>query len=453
MKEIINYILNDLGAHVFLPMIMIIVGLIVRMKFKDAFSSALTLGVAFLGMGMVLGFMFNSIGPASESFVKNTGLQLNAIDTGWSPLASVAWGWPYAFFLFPIQIGINIIMLATKQTNTLNVDLWNVWNKILTAVFVTAISGSVIAGLAVGAVEVYFELKNSDLTQAEVYKITKIPGVACPHSMALFNVIVYPFDLLLRKIPFFNRQLDAEHLKDKIGIFAENHVMGFIVGILIGIFARYDVSQILTLGVQAATALRIFPMVAKLFMEALAPISDAASEFMKKRFPGREFYIGLDWPFLAGSSELWVTTIILVPITILFAVILPGNNVLPFGGIINICIAVPLLIVTGGNLLRMIVIGIITTPVFLYVGTYFAPTITELARKVGTVEIPANSMITWSSMEAPVFRFVWSYASGVMKGNFTGVIFLAIWLALWVFYVKGMKKRREEELKAEMAEA
>ena len=64
--------------------------------------------------------------------------------------------------------------------------------------------------------------------------------------------------------------------------------MGFIVGILIGIFARYDVSQILTLGVQAATALRIFPMVAKLFMEALAPISDAASEFMKKRFPGRE---------------------------------------------------------------------------------------------------------------------------------------------------------------------
>ena len=100
MKEIINYILNDLGAHVFLPMIMIIVSLIVRMKFKDAFSSALTLGVAFLGMGMVLGFMFNSIGPASESFVKNTGLQLNAIDTGWSPLASVAWGWPYAFFLF-----------------------------------------------------------------------------------------------------------------------------------------------------------------------------------------------------------------------------------------------------------------------------------------------------------------------------------------------------------------
>ena len=90
MKEVINYILNDLGAHVFLPMIMIIVGLIVRMKFKDAFSSARTLGVAFLGMGMVLGFMFNSIGPASESFVKNTGLHLSAIDTGWSPLASVA---------------------------------------------------------------------------------------------------------------------------------------------------------------------------------------------------------------------------------------------------------------------------------------------------------------------------------------------------------------------------
>ena len=71
-------------------------------------------------------------------------------------------------------------------------------------------------------------------------------------------------------------------------------------------------------------------MVSTLFMKALAPISEAAGEFMKKRFPGKELYIGLDWPFLAGHAEVWVTCILLVPVTLLMAVALPGNATLPF---------------------------------------------------------------------------------------------------------------------------
>ncbi len=42
LKTIINYILN-LGAPVFVPFLMLIIGLCMKMKFKDAFSAALTL--------------------------------------------------------------------------------------------------------------------------------------------------------------------------------------------------------------------------------------------------------------------------------------------------------------------------------------------------------------------------------------------------------------------------
>lgn len=63
--------------------------------------------------------------------------------------------------------------------------------------------------------------------------------------------------------------MDANALKDKIGIFAENHVMGFIIGGLLGIAAGYDVAKTLMLAMQAAAALTLFPMVAKLFMQAL----------------------------------------------------------------------------------------------------------------------------------------------------------------------------------------
>ena len=108
----------------------------------------------------------------------------------------------------------------------------------------------------------------------------------------------------------------------------------------------------------------LFPMVSKLFMQALSPISDAVGDWMKAKFQdGRELYIGLDWPIVAGSNELWVLTILLIPVELIFAVVLApiGNTVLPFAGIINTCCAVPALLLTGGNLIKMLILGIIAT--------------------------------------------------------------------------------------------
>ncbi|RSK54622.1 PTS galactitol transporter subunit IIC [Bacillus canaveralius] len=439
VKTIFDFILS-LGAPVFVPLIMIVIGLVVRMKFKEAFTSALTLGVAFVGMGLVVGFMMDSIGPAAQQFVKNTGIELNAIDGGWTSMATLAWAWPLAFLMFPFQIGVNLIMLATKQTNTLNVDLWNVWGKILTAVLVVGVTGNVVAAFTIAVIQMFVELKLADVNQKQIQKLTQIPGVTTTHSMNIIGVILYPLNRLLDFVPGMKKQIDANWLKQRLGVFAENHVMGFIIAVLLGIFAKYSVQETLMLGIQGGTALTLFPMVAKLFMQALAPLSDATSEFMKKRFAGREFYIGLDWPIMAGCNEMWVTTIMLVPITLLLAVVLPGNNILPFAGIINLSIAVPALIVTGGNLVRMVILGAITTPVFLYIATIFAPTITNLALDTKALEVPAGQLISWSTIEYPVFRYVFAHAANVINGEILGLIGAIVWLGLFVWYLKGMKK-------------
>ena len=88
--RIFQYVL-DTGAGVFLPIIMIILGLIVRMPLKKAFSAALTLGVAFIGMNVVIGFMTGAISPAATALVENTGRQLTTIDMGWTPIAAISW--------------------------------------------------------------------------------------------------------------------------------------------------------------------------------------------------------------------------------------------------------------------------------------------------------------------------------------------------------------------------
>lgn len=451
MSTVINYILG-LGAGIFLPVVMIILGLCIRMKPKRAIIAGLTLGVAFTGMNVVLNFMTGSVSPAASAFVNNTGIKLNAIDVGWSPISSIAWAWPYALLLFPLQIGINIAMLAFGWTNCLNVDLWNVWNKILTSVIVVAVTKSVPLAFVASSIEIIFELKNADLTQRQIYKITKIPGVACPHSMNLFCIILAPINRLMDFIPGLkNSNMDASKLKEKIGVFGENSVMGFIIGAGIAAFGGYDLKGILTTAVEVATSLVLFPMVAKLFMQALAPIADAAGEFMKKRFKGREFYIGLDWPFMAGSSELWVTMILLVPFEVGFAILMAKmglNNVLPLGGVMAMCIAVPTLVITGGNIIRMLIMGILAVPLNLIIATQFSVPITALAKQVGTIKLAAGQGVTWFGLEAPVFRWAISNGLNIVNGNIVGFVLLIAYFALCVWYYKYMSKR-EEELKEE----
>lgn len=452
LKDIVQYILS-LGAGVFMPALMLVLGFVVRMKFKRNVSAALTLGVAFIGMSVVMNFMTGAISPAAQELVKNTGLKLNALDVGWTPLSAISWAWPYAFLMFPVQIGINIFMLAVGWTSCLNVDMWNIWNKILTAVLVLYVSHNLIIAFLVAGIQVVLELKNADLLQKQIYSITKIPGITLSHCHALLAVTAAPVNSLLDYIPGLkNWDIDAEKMKEKIGIFGENHITGFILGVFIALLARYNFKDTATLGIQAATALTLLPMVAKLFMTALAPFSDAASAYVKKRFPGRNFYIGLDWPFLAGESELWVVLVLIIPVVLLMSLIVPGNSVLPFGGILMTGLAFTTLVITNKNMVRMIILSIIYIPVFLYTGTYFAPAITDLARNVGTINIPAGQMITRMGIEAPIFRVVFMEVSKITVGSFMGLVYLVIYAAFWVWYYRIMKKKNIELSKMELSE-
>lgn len=436
-QDIINYILG-LGSAIFVPLIILILGLVAGMKFKKAFMSAITLGIAFTGMSMVIGFMSNAVSPASEALAKNTGLNLPALDLGWTGAASITWSWSYAFVFFAVVLGVNFVMLILNWTKTLNVDMWNVWGKALTAYLVYFISGSLLAGFITAIVQVILELKMGDMFQRHIEDLTGIPLVTVTHLMNISAVILLPINVIMDKIPFFNRRADTKALKKKIGIFSENSVMGFLIGLGLGLAAAYGVSGSLNLAIQIATAMALFPMISKMFMQSLSPLADAMSEMMKKRFKDREVYIGLDWPVLAGRSEIWVTAILLVPVFIGYAIILPGNAVLPLAGIINYSIAVGGLLLTGGNLVRMLIMGVISMPIYLYAATYLTPILTGLADRTGAVEgIQKGQQITWSSIEGPEFRILFAEA---FKGNILGIVGSVVFIAMFVWLYKYMSK-------------
>ena len=96
---------------------------------------------------------------------------------------------------------------------------------------------------------------------------------------------------------------------------------------------------------------------------------------------------------------------------------------------------------TGGNLVKMLIEGIIVTPVYLMASSSFAPYLTQLARTFSPDSLKGvgdNAMVTWSTLETPDFR--WSFANA-LSGNIAGIVMLVVWLALFVLLLKYFSKR------------
>ena len=80
--EIMRYIL-DLGPTVMLPGVIIVFSLILGMKLGDSFKSAIHIGIGFVGIGLVIGLMLDSIGPAAKAMAEHFEINLQVVDNGW----------------------------------------------------------------------------------------------------------------------------------------------------------------------------------------------------------------------------------------------------------------------------------------------------------------------------------------------------------------------------------
>ena len=95
---------------------------------------------------------------------------------------------------------------------------------------------------------------------------------------------------------------------------------------------------------------------------------------MQKRFgESANIYIGLDAAVTTGHPSVIATALILVPITILLAVILPGNNVLPFGDLATIPFIVAFIVAAArGNIIHSVLAGIVVISMSLLMSSAMA---------------------------------------------------------------------------------
>ncbi|QIK56920.1 PTS galactitol transporter subunit IIC [Erysipelothrix sp. HDW6A] len=360
LLDSVNWIIG-LGATVFLPIIMTCLGLVFGLKFSKSLRSGITLGIAFTAINLFISqLLVGQIAPAANQMIENAGLQLTALDVGWTAASMISWAWPYAAAMFPIQILVNLVLLYFGLTKTLNVDLWNVWYKIFTAAVIYHFTDNILLSFGIAIVVVIVELKLGDYIAPRAQQVSGIPDITVPHFSTMLVLLVMPFLAFVDRIPFLNKfDLDSKTVQKKMGFLSDPVLLGTIMGILIGAIAGYDVAATLKLGIVVATVTLVIPRIASIFSEALMPISEAASTYMKKKFPDREFYIGLDWPVLSGNPAVITSSVALVPVLVILSMILPGNKTLPFGDIANFAsLLVAPAVLLGGNVLKTMIVSI-----------------------------------------------------------------------------------------------
>ncbi|MFC7321755.1 galactitol-specific PTS transporter subunit IIC [Halobacillus campisalis] len=371
----------DLGATVILPVAIFLLGLLFGQKPGKAFRSGLTIGVAFVGIFLVVDLLVNNLGPAAQGMVDRLGVELNVIDVGWPASSSIAWASVVAAFIIPLGLVVNVIMLATKTTKTMNVDIWNFWHYTFMAAMVYAISGSIVQGLIAAVIFQIVCLKVADWTAPMVSEFYELPGV----SIATGSTISYAPGIflvrLLQKVPGVkNWNADPDTIQKRFGIFGESIFIGLFLGAAIGILAGYGAGEVIEIGMAMAAVMVLMPRMVKILMEGLMPVSESAREWLSKRFGDREIYIGLDAAVALGHPAVISTALILVPVTVVLAVILPGNALLPFGDLATIPFIVAFIVgAAKGNIVHSVIVGTVMIALSLYLATDVAPIFTEMA--------------------------------------------------------------------------
>ena len=186
--------------------------------------------------------------------------------------------------------------------------------------------------------------------------------------------------------------------------------------------------------------MELIPRITGLFIEGLKPIAEATKDMVSRKFKNSAgINIGMSPALVIGHPTTLVVSLLLIPVTLLLAVILPGNEFLPLASLAGMFYVFPAVLpVTKGNVVKTFVIGLVALTIGLYFVTDLAPYFTQAAQDVyartgdAAVAIPdgfqggaldfASSLFSWVIFHL-IHDFKWIGAGFLVIGTTVMAIF------------------------------
>ena len=385
-------------AYVMLPLIILLIGLAARMRLGAAAFVALRIAAGFAGIFVAFNYFVSRIGPAIHAVSSVRGLDFPVIDVGWPPLAAITWAWSFAPITILLVGALNAAMLALRWTRVLYIDIWNYWHFAFIGALFQATGASPFLSFTAVILIALLNFKLTEWSVPYVRRETGIEGVGIsPLSVAGLLPWAIAVDKFLDRVPGL-RKLSynpSRSTSKGAGLLSEPIVIGFGVGLFLGLVAGYSVKALLELAVEIAAVMFILPRCGGLIGEAMGELSQALRARLERRVSGRGFSIAMDTGVILGNPSVIATGLILMPLALGIAFILPGNRLIPLGDLPNLISIFSLLtLAMGGNVFRAVLAGLPVLAAFMLIAGELAPLFTQLAAKTGMDFGTGSSLLT-----------------------------------------------------------
>ncbi len=436
--------LMGMGTIVFVPLVILITSLAFRVPWMKAVRSAITVGVGFIGVGLTLAIVWQTLGPVTQEVAQQVGLRIDVLDVSWPAGAAVSFTTLIGAFIIPFILLINYLMLITRQTRTLNIDIWNYWHYAISGSLAALITNSLWLGFIEAGCHAVITFKFADITAKRMQKEMNMPGISIPHgnSVAMAPLLML-LDRIYDAIPFLKPKHRAEMVAQNklLKFFSDPMVVGFIIGGVLGILARAPVEKVIQIAISMAALILLLPREVKIIMEGLVPISQATKKLVEAHFGRQDYYVGLDSAVMLNYPATTTTSMLLIPITILLAFVLPWNHTIPVGDLCSIgffiAVAAPL---HKGSVARTLISGTVIMSIMLVICSQFAPAFTQLARVTGGVVIPeGTTLISSIAIGDPI---AWIGVSILRLGEVGGILLILLTAGV-VAVCKAIERRQD----------
>lgn len=136
----------NMGATALLPFLIMILGLIFRMKPGAALKAGLFVGIGFSGLNLVVGLLTTTIQPISDYYA-GMGKGFTTLYLGFAASGAASWTVPFAPIAVPLIVAANFILIFVFKRKVLNVDIWNYIHFLIPGALAYGLFGSVALGL------------------------------------------------------------------------------------------------------------------------------------------------------------------------------------------------------------------------------------------------------------------------------------------------------------------
>ncbi|WP_125765660.1 PTS galactitol transporter subunit IIC [Levilactobacillus mulengensis] len=459
MLEMVNQVFQTFGASVVVPIMIFIVALFLKVRVRTAMMSAFYAGVGLTGFGWIISAFTPVVTKVIKQMVNNTGIKLPIVDIGWQAGSLATFGSTVGLSFFVFGLILELVLFAVGVTKVfMPSNLWNNFGFMVWGTMAYYVTRNFWLSLGLSFFMLLYTLALAEI-QADRwsdYYGVKNATVSSLHNMEQ-AVPAILLDPLWNLIGLNKVKMTPEYFKDKLGVFGEPTTLGAILGLIIGILGNLKIlttmaawGQILTFAIELSAVMTIFPLVTGVFSKAFSPLAeeidrnshrnDDPDEEENKGYDKKRWFLGVDDGVGYGEPATIISGVILIPIMVVIAFILPGNKTLPVVDLISIPFMIESIVaVTRGNILKVICNGIVWFSLGLYASSWLGTIYTGAISHYG-VAIPAGVVLitSFNLMARPMNAVVFA---AWISGNW---VFIGLTIIAYLIVEVLLRTRREQ---------